>query len=162
MIPLDENILSNSFLKSNGQNGFQKEMFLKLLCQIESIFSSIICMWGYSLVQNELFVYTYLTWSSGCIMIFCVWSNCLEEANILASSMDSANSLLWRVFCLLFNNIIKVTIDTHRTCKKYQQEEYKTVSGLCPCAVFLCSLSPRLSVPRLEFPDWTLPLISRI
>ena len=159
MIPLDENTLSNSFLKSNGQNGFQKEMFLKLLCQIESIFSSMICMWGYSLVQNELFVYTYLTWSSGCIMIFCVWSNCLEEANILASSMDSANSLLWRVFCLLFNNIIKVTIDTHRTCKKTQQdeEECKTVSGFCPCAVFLCSLSP-----RPVSPDWTLPLISRI
>ena len=44
MIRLDENTLSNPFLKSNGQNGFQKEMFLKLLCQIESIFSSIICM----------------------------------------------------------------------------------------------------------------------
>ena len=57
MIPLDENTLSKSFLKSNGQNGFQKEMFLNLLCQIESIFTSIVCMWGYSLIQNELFVY---------------------------------------------------------------------------------------------------------
>ena len=104
-------------------------------------------------INSEWIVCLYLTWSSGCIMIFCVWSNCLEEANILASSMDSANSLLWRVFCLLFNNIIKVTIDTHRTCKEYQQEEWKTVSGFCPCAVFLCSPSPGLS-PATEPYRW--------
>ena len=162
MIPLDENTLSNPFLKSNGQNGFQKEMFLELSCQIENIFSSIICLWGYSLIQNELFVYTYLTWSSGCIMIFCVWSNCLEEANILASSMDSANSLLWRVFCLLFNNIIKVTIDTHRTCKNNNNKNIKQfqdcVPMLCSCAI----CPPGLSIPRPVSPDWTIPLIFRI
>ena len=113
-------------------------------------------------INSEWIVCLYLTWSSGCIMIFCVWSNCLEEANILASSMDSANSLLWRVFCLLFNNIIKVTIDTHRTCKNNNNKNIKQfqdcVPMLCSCAI----CPPGLSIPRPVSPDWTIPLIFRI
>ena len=150
MIPLDENTLSNPFLKSNGQNGFQKEMFLKLSCQIENTFSSNICIWGYSLIQNELFVYilpdlVVASWYSVCGPT--VWRKQISwhlQWILLILSFEESF-----VFFSIISSRLQLTpiepVKKPNKMKKDVKQFQDFVPALCSCA-----LCPPACVPRLN------------
>ena len=113
-------------------------MFFKLLWQIESIFSSIIWMWGYSLIQNELFVYilpdlVVASWYSVCGPT--VWRKQISwhlQWILLILSFEES----FAFFSIISSRLQLTPIEpVKKTNKKNIKQFQDCVPALCSCAL---------------------------